>query len=103
MIQKPGNNGSANTPAELQGQSIEFPVTYELKAVMVGTDQDAEHMKKLETVFSNLKIKFRYLNQKESSKGSYVSFTYEVTLIDKNQLDALYADLKTIKELKFAV
>lgn len=103
MIQKPSNNGSANTPTELQGQSIEFPVTFELKAVMAGTEKDAEHMKKLETVFSNLKIKYGYLHKKESSKGSYVSFTYKVTLIDKEQLDSLYVNLKEIKELKFAV
>ena len=86
-----------------EGEEIKFPVTFQLKAVMVGTGKDDTHKSELEGVFTKQKVAFEYLDKKESSKGAYTSFTYQVTLDNRIQMDALYADLKKIKELKFAV
>ena len=38
-----------------------------------------------------------------SSKGSYISYTYRVTLIGKGQLEKTYGALKNVEGLKFAV
>jgi len=96
-------DGSSGFKNNIEGQEIEFPVTFNLKAVMLGTENDDDNKQKLVNIFKKLKIAYNYLDKKVSSKGAYVSFTYRVTVIDKTQMNALYADLKLIKELKFAV
>lgn len=87
----------------MDGKAIEFPVTFELKVVMMGTDTDIENKGKLVAVFTKLKINHNYLNKKTSSKGTYTSFTYRVTLVGKQQMDHLYAVLKDVEGLKFAL
>lgn len=84
-------------------EKIEFPITFQLKAVMVETSDDENNKGKLVEIFKKLNISNNYIDKKVSSKGSYVSYTYEITVKDKLQMDTMYADLKKIKELKFAV
>jgi len=96
-------NGNIKTAADLEGKEISFPVTYHLKAVMEGTENENKHKEELVRLFDVLEIKFKYQNKKISSKGAYVSFTYEITLTGKQQMNNLYAGLKKIKAVKFAL
>lgn len=100
---KNNGNGHIKSANDFEGKEIEFPVTFQLKAVMTGTENDEGNKEKLEKVFANLQISFSYNDKKISSKGSYTSYTYVVTLNDRQQMLKLYDDLKSIKELKFAV
>lgn len=100
---KSNGNGKLKTMADMKGKTIEFPVTFELKAVMQGTVPDEESKKRLVAVFNNLKIKHDYRSKKTSSKGTYNSFTFEVTLSSKKRMDQLYADLKNVEGLKIAL
>ncbi len=70
---------------------------------MIGTEDEDGNTKKLVKVFTNLQIEHKYLDKKVSSKGSYISYTYEVSIDSREQMNTLYAELKKIKELKFAV
>lgn len=99
------NNGGGNIKShpDIEGKKIEFPVTFQLKAVMIGTENDDDNKMKLISVFKNLKIVYLYLDKKVSSKGTYVSYTFTVTLKSQLEMDKMYAELKKIKELKFAV
>jgi len=96
-------NGNFKTVADLKGKEISFPVTYHLKAVMEGTENEKKHKEELVRLFDVLEIKFQYQHKKISSKGAYVSFTYEITLVNKIQMNSLYAGLKNIKAVKFAL
>jgi len=49
------------------------------------------------------KIGYLYQSKNKSSKGSYVSFTYEVTLNNRQTMNRLYELLKKIENLKFAL
>lgn len=100
---KLNGNGNMKTMADFDGSEIEFPVSFHLKAVMTGTKNDDNNKQKLVTVFTKHNIDYRYHDKKVSSKGSYISFTYQVTLTSRKQMIQLYADLKKIKEIKFAV
>ena len=95
--------GKKTTVDAFKGKEIEFPVTYQIKAVMTGAENDKENKDKLEHVFKEQHVNFQYVDKKMSSKGAYTSYTYQITLKDKEQMDNLYADLKEIKELKFAI
>lgn len=101
---KEPNKGVAKNISEVtQDAKIEFPVTFDLKTVINATISDKENMANLTIVFDNLKVDNAYLGNKKSSKGTYVSYNYKVTLQDKKQLDKLYIDLKTVPGLKFAI
>lgn len=99
--QNANGGGKFKTAADLQGQEIEFPVKYNLKAVLPADRED--NTSRLEKVLNDNKIKFSFLNKKVSSKGTYASYTYEVDLESKQQMDQLYSDLHKLEGLKFAV
>ncbi len=102
MMNSNGKGQKLQTDA-FEGKEIEFPVTFQLKAVMTGTENDEGNKNKLEKVFNDHKVKYRYHDKKVSSKGAYTSYTYQITLIDRPQMDNMYSGLKKIKEIKFAI
>ncbi len=97
------NNGNAANTDSLKDKKIEFPATFELKAVMVEVGDSVGNKNKLVTVFRKLQIKYRFVADKVSSKGTYVSYSYSITLDSKEQMDKLYVDLKDVEGLKFAL
>lgn len=92
-----------NNPIDLKGQKVKYPVTYKLKAVMDGTRFDDDNKQDIVNVLNDLDIKYSYLDKKLSSKGNYVSFTYKVTLDNKDQLYKMYEGLRALDSLKFAL
>ncbi len=102
MVKKNQNGGAKNVDP-FKDQKIEFPVTFELKAVMVEDGNHAGNKEKLEAVFSKQHLVYKFVADKVSSKGSYVSYTYSITLDSKQQMEKLYEDLKEVEGLKFAL
>lgn len=92
-----------NNQKAIENAKIEFPVSFVLKAVMNTTLSDKVNKDNLEEVLKNLKVKSSFIDSKKSSKGTYISYHYNVKLEDKPQLDKLYADLKMVDGLKFAL
>jgi len=70
---------------------------------MEGTEKEESHKDDLVELFDLLKIRHNYQSKKVSSKGAYISFTYEITLVSRQQMDELYTGLKKIKAIKFAL
>lgn len=105
MTQKESSDNSIRKNIEdvTQGAKIEFPVTFDLKAVINASFSDKENMINLSNVFNALEVKNSYIGNKKSSKGTYVSYNYKVTLLNKPQLEKLYSDLKSVPGLKFAL
>jgi len=99
----PGNVKIINNDKTMKNAEIEFPVTFELKAVMESSDSDDNNKKKLTDVFKDLATNYSYIGNKKSSKGTYVSYNFKVTLENKPQLEKLYSDLKNVPGLKFAL
>ncbi len=97
------NGNSTNSNLPMENVQLEFPVTFQLKAVMYTSGSDDENKKKLVDVFNNLKVKNKFTNSKKSSKGTYISYNYKVTLISKAQLETLYENLKSVQGIKFAL
>ncbi len=92
-----------SVPVQMNNQELKFPVTYRLKAVMTVALNDAENKQKLIDIFKKLDIGYLYQSKNKSNKGAYVSFTYEVTLNDRQTMNRLYVLLKEIENLKFAL
>jgi len=97
------NGGSKDLNKSIENAEIEFPVTFILKAVMDNLGTDDLNKETIVMVLDNQEIKNKYLNSKKSSKGTYTSYHYEVTLISKLQMETMYEQLKTLPGLKFAL
>ena len=66
---KSSDNGkNISTDNVLQNAKIEFPVTFELKAVLNASVSDNDNKKELANVFKKLKINNSYIGNKKSSK-----------------------------------
>ncbi len=101
---KASTNGNLdNLNKSIENVKIEFPVTFELKVVFETSYSDEENKNRLSEVFNKLTIKYSYIGNKKSSKGTYVSYNFKVTLQSKPQLEMLYSDLKNVQGLKFAL
>ncbi len=101
---KPKNNGQGKSTKVIPtDKEIEFPVSFNLKAVMEGTTSDMENKSALEGLFFELHIPYTFKDQKLSSKGTYMSFTYQISLQNREEMNQLYQRLQLIKGLKFAL
>ncbi len=99
----PSNVKIINSDKAMKNAEIEFPITFELKAVMESSASNDDNKKKLTDVFKDLATNYSYIGNKKSSKGTYVSYNFKVTFNDKPQMEKLYADLKNVPGLKFAL
>lgn len=97
------NGNLDNLNKSIEGVKIEYPVTFELKVVFDTSYSDEENKERLTEVFNKVDIEYSYIGNKKSSKGTYVSYNYKVTLQSKPQLEMLYSDLKNVQGLKFAL
>ncbi len=95
-------NGTGKT-SPFGNKEVLFPVTFMFKAVMEATISDENNKASLRMVFESLNIVNLFQHQKLSSKGNYISFTYKVTLVSKQQMYDMYNQLKEIQGLKFAL
>ena len=86
-----------------KSERISFPVSFELKVIMDATIPDKVNTDNIESVLKELDIPFKWLRNRLSSKGRYMSFTYKVTIGEYTVLEGLYQRLKTLPGIKFAV
>ncbi len=100
---KISTNGNIKPATDFNKEEINYPITFGLKAMMDATINDDENKEGLVEVFKKHGINYSYKDKKISSKGTYASFTYEITIVSKEVMQKLYADLKTVKGLKFAL
>jgi putative lipoic acid-binding regulatory protein len=101
-MQKSTNGHPKKFDYPTQGE-LQFPVTYELKVVFDAHSDDTEIKKRLEAIFKQLRISHAFSGIKTSSKGSYRSYSYQVSIVDKTMMDNLYTELKSVPGLKTAL
>lgn len=98
-----GNNSKKNIQGIPGNKKLKFPVSYPLKAVLENALGEEQDKKNLETVFVLQNVPYSFMEQRPSTKGNYISYTYKVTLQNERQLQALYDELKGVTGLKFAL
>jgi len=102
VVKKISANGGANK-GPFNKEEINYPIEFNFKAMMDATINDDDNKQSLVEVFNRLAIKHFYHDKKISSKGTYVSFTYKITIVSKDKMKQLYAEIKLVKGLKFAL
>jgi putative lipoic acid-binding regulatory protein len=96
-------NGKPNEAKDFNKEEINYPVKFDFKAMMDGYIADDLNKQALVDAFAKFDIEYIYHDKKISSKGSYVSFTYTITIVNKNIMRDFYEYLKTVEGLKFAL
>jgi len=82
---------------------INYPVQFDLKIFMTTPLNHNDNITLLEPVLTNLNIPFSNWRHKISDKGVYISYTVHVTVISQIILNQLYANLKDVQGVKFAL
>jgi len=103
MNKKISSNGKPKIQVDLSDQEVKYPIDFDFKALMDATINDDENKENIIEVFQKNNIKYLYHDKKISTKGTYVSFTFKITIISKEVMQKFYADLKAVKGLKFAL
>ncbi|MFA5418331.1 MAG: DUF493 family protein [Bacteroidales bacterium] len=96
-------NGHPKNNGKPQKEELRFPVSYVLKAVFDVQADDVINKKGLEALFAQLDIRHSFEGVKISSKGTYKSYSYQVTLHSKAMMEKLYSELKSLPGLKTAL
>jgi putative lipoic acid-binding regulatory protein len=102
----PGGNGGDNGDGRYChtfGDSVKYPVQFDLKAIIDAGIAEEESIASLEVVLKKNKVPFENWRQKSSSGGKYISYTVSVEIKSQKQLEKVYKELKTIPGLKFAL
>lgn len=97
------SNGKAKQPKDFNKEEINYPITFEFKAMMDGYVADDINKQSIVAAFNKFDIKYSYSDKKISSKGTYVSLSYKITIVSKEVMKDFYEHLKTVDGLKFAL
>jgi len=103
MSKKISSNGKPKTKVDLSEQEIKYPINFDFKALMDATINDDENKENIIEVFNKNNITYLYHDKKISTKGTYISFTFKITINSKDVMKKFYTDLKVVKGLKFAL
>ncbi len=102
-MENPGGNGGARSCNLFGKESVNYPVNFDLKAIIdAGIEMDISK-KSMEALFDKFKVPFHDWRTKSSSGGKYISYTVSVEIDSKKTLDDLYNDLKKLPGMKFAL
>ncbi len=102
-MENPGENGKGKTCNLFNRQSVNYPVKFDMKAIIETSIKEEESIKNIEKVLNKNKVPYEDFRMKPSSGGKYISYTVSVDIDGKKQLDDVYAELKKIPGLKFAL
>ncbi|RLD79191.1 MAG: hypothetical protein DRJ15_09955 [Bacteroidetes bacterium] len=102
-MEKPGGNGEEKTCNLFNRQSVNYPVKFDLKAIIETSIKEEESIKNIEKILKKLKVPYENFRMKHSSGGKYISYTVSVDIDSKKQLEDVYTELKKIPGLKFAL
>ncbi|MGK2906085.1 MAG: YbeD family protein [Desulfuromonadales bacterium] len=87
----------SDSPQEL----IKFPCHFEFKAFGPGLDESRFFDKVLAAVSTVVQVSRQAMRTRPSSGGKYQCVTVLVTLQNRSQLEAVYAALRDIDDLKY--
>jgi putative lipoic acid-binding regulatory protein len=103
MSGKDGGNGNGRMCNLFGRETVNYPVRFDLKAIVKASIKKQESINNIEYLLNKHKVPFENWRSKPSSGGKYISFTVNVEIRSQQILEKLYADLKKVPGLKFAL
>ncbi len=84
-------------------EKIRYPINFDLKVIMDKKKTDEENIASLEGLLKKSNIPYSDFRKKQSSKGTYTSYTVNITMNSQDILEKFYADLKIIPGVIYAI
>jgi putative lipoic acid-binding regulatory protein len=84
-----------------QKDLLEFPCHFEFKAFGPGDDDETFMVKVLNAISAVVPVSRQAMKSRPSSAGKYQCVSALVTLQNRSQLEAVYAALRKIDDLKY--
>lgn len=81
-------------------KEVQFPVVYDLRVIYSG--DESEGLLAVSRLLKDLAIDHREGVVKPSGKKSLKRLSFNVTILSKEQMNAMYSNLNTIPEIKWA-
>jgi Uncharacterized conserved protein len=93
-------NNNTCTPKK---PKLQYPINFDIKLIISAEYPVDSTKSKIDEVFEECHVASVFNNVRASSKGNYLSYSFNVLIIDKEQMDITYESLKEIPGLKFAL
>lgn len=86
-----------------RSEHVEFPVTFDLKVVLEATIPEDSSRDEMKSIFTDLDIPFNETGRRLSSKGNYISFTFNVYIDSREKLHELFDRIRSVPGIRFAI
>ena len=80
-----------------------FPQNFDIKVIVAASISIDETKANLSRIFSDCKTVHSFVSARSSSKGNYITYTYNIDLDSQEQMNTVYDGLKNVPEIKFAL
>ena len=84
-------------------EKLIFPQNFDIKVIVAASVPIEESKANISRVFSECKTVHSFVSTRASTKGSYITYTYNIDLDSQEQMNAVYDGLKQVPEIKFAL
>lgn len=84
-------------------KKVLYPQNFDLNIIIVAEIPVEEAKQNISRALTESKTVHSFVSVRSSSKGNYLSYTYNVDVESKEHLEKTYANLKSIPGLKFAL
>ena len=84
-------------------EKLIFPQNFDIKVIVAASVPIEESKASISRVFSECKTVHSFVSTRASTKGSYITYTYNIDLDSQEQMNAVYDGLKQVPEIKFAL
>jgi len=102
-MENTGGNGDGKACNLFNKQSVNYPVKFDLKAIIEAAIEKEESIENIEKVFKKFKVPFENWRTRPSSGGKYISYTVSIDIQSQKELEDVYTELKKVPGLKFAL
>ena len=86
-----------------QQEKLLFPQNFDIKVIVAASVPIEVSKANISKAFSEGKAVHHFLNARASAKGNYITYTYNIDLESQEQMNSVYAALRQVPELKFAL
>jgi len=84
-------------------EKLIFPQNFDIKVIVAASVPVDESRASISQVFSKCKVVHSFVSVRSSTKGNYITYTYNIDLDSQEQMDLVYDALKQVPGIKFAL
>jgi len=82
---------------------IPFPQSFDLKLIVEAAIPISDTKDAIELALARSGVDYAFVNTLASTKGRYLSYAYHVTVDSKQQMECVYAEVRDVPGIKFAL